>query len=360
MAIWPVRAGSTNLLPWQRSWCTPARGSDVTDAIAGATGLIRSMVRHGDGSYSEGGEELVARWQSEPGACLWLDVEGTLTPEITVLLETLKCDQLAITDSARLRHPPKIEHFTDNTFILFRGIARLDLDLELEPQQIGMWIGEDSFITVHRGKSVSVEYFWERERQKQYLEHPGHLALRLFHYACGRYLNTLLQFEERLGELEDGLLSDITEVDMKELVAYRSRLRKLRRIFSYHHALADLIWRLGSPFLGEGDDEYSHFRRDVYDRCERVYSLCSMYYELCSDLVEGHISLASHHLNQTMKILTIISAIFVPLTFMAGIYGMNFEHMPELGWRYAYFSLLAVMVVMAVSMLILFRKIRWL
>lgn len=85
-----------------------------------------------------------------------------------------------------------------------------------------------------------------------------------------------------------------------------------------------------------------------------------MYYELCSDLIEGHISLSSHHLNETMKILTIISAIFVPMTFMAGIYGMNFEHMPELGWRYAYFSLLGVMAVMAVSMLIVFRKIKWL
>lgn len=85
-----------------------------------------------------------------------------------------------------------------------------------------------------------------------------------------------------------------------------------------------------------------------------------MYYELCSDLIEGHISLSSHHLNETMKILTIISAIFVPMTFMAGIYGMNFEHMPELGWRYAYFSLLGVMAVMAVSMLVVFRKIKWL
>ncbi len=318
------------------------------------------MVRHGDGSYSEGGEDLVTRWRNEPGSYLWLDVEGALTPDVTELLASLGCDPLAITDSARLRHPPKIEYFAENTFILFRGIARLDLDLELEPQQIGMWIGEYSVISVHRGKSVSVEYFWEREQQKHNLEHPGQLALRLFHYACGRYLNTLLQFEERLGELEDGLLSDITEVDMKELVAYRSRLRKLRRIFSYHHTLAESIWRQGSPFLGEDEDEYSHFRRDVYDRCERVYSLCNMYYELCSDLVEGHISLASHHLNQTMKILTIISAVFVPLTFMAGIYGMNFEHMPELGWRYAYFALLTVMAVMAFAMLVLFRKIRWL
>jgi magnesium transporter len=170
----------------------------------------------------------------------------------------------------------------------------------------------------------------------------------------------MLEFEERLSDLEDGLLADISEADMKELVAYRSRLRKLRRVFNYHQVLTDSIWRHGGPYLGEGDDGLGHIRRDVYDRCERLYSLCSMYYELCSDLVEGHISLSSHNLNGTMKILTIISAIFVPMTFMAGIYGMNFEHMPELGWRYAYFGLLGLMATMAVSMLVVFKKIKWL
>ena len=85
-----------------------------------------------------------------------------------------------------------------------------------------------------------------------------------------------------------------------------------------------------------------------------------MYYEICGDLVEGYISLSSHNLNNTMKILTIISAIFVPLTFLAGIYGMNFEYIPELGWRYAYFVLLAVMGSIAIALFILFRRIRWL
>jgi magnesium transporter len=147
---------------------------------------------------------------------------------------------------------------------------------------------------------------------------------------------------------------------MKELVAYRSRLRRLRRIFSYHTSMAELLLQDGGLFLGDDKDASIHVRRDVFDRCERLHSLCQMYYELCGDLVEGYISLSSHNLNNTMKVLTIISALFVPLTFLAGIYGMNFEHMPELGWRYAYFTLLGVMAVVTVVMLIVFRKIRWL
>lgn len=299
-------------------------------------------------------------WRECKQSKIWIDIEGPVTPEISALLQGMGCDPLAIKDSSRLRHPPKIEHFEQNTFLLFRGIAELDQELDLMPQQLGLWVGRREFITVHRGHSVSVHFFWERAFGRGRLESPGLLALRLIHYASGRYLETLLEFEERLAALEDSLLQDNSEIDMKQLVAYRSRLRKLRRIFNYHLTLAESIWRQGSSYLGEGDDELSHIRRDVYDRCERLYSLCSMYYELCSDLVEGHISLSSHNLNRTMKILTIISAIFVPMTFMAGIYGMNFEHMPELGWRYAYFSLLGLMLVMAISMLLVFRKIKWL
>ena len=322
--------------------------------------MIKAVLQYANGQAIEGGEETISQWQTIPESRLWLDIEGEVTGEIAALLEDLGCDPLSITDSSRVRHPPKIEHFQHNTFLLFRGISQLDRDLELVPQQTGIWVGERLLISVHRGHSVSVEHFWEQALLGPDLEEPGRLALRLVHYACGRYLETMLEFEERLAALEDGLLTDISEANMKELVAYRSRLRKLRRIFNYHQVLAESIWRHGSPYLGQGDDELSHMRRDVYDRCERLYSLCSMYYELCSDLVEGHISLSSHNLNQTMKVLTIISAIFVPMTFMAGIYGMNFEHMPELGWRYAYFGLLGLMALMAVSMLLIFRKVKWL
>jgi magnesium transporter len=147
---------------------------------------------------------------------------------------------------------------------------------------------------------------------------------------------------------------------MKELVSYRSRLRKLRRIFNYHERLSSQILQNGSVHLGSGNDESYHVRRDLYDRCERLASLCNMYYEICGDLVEGYISVSSHHLNNTMKVLTIITAIFVPLGFLAGLYGMNFENMPELGWKYAYFALLGVMAALAATMLLVFRRIRWL
>jgi magnesium transporter len=313
-----------------------------------------------DGRYAVGGAEQLEQWRNGQSGFIWLDVESAPSEENHALLESVGCDELAIVDSFRLRHPPKIEAFENNTFLLFRGISTIDASLEITHQQIGIWVGERLLVTYHRESSMSVSYLWEHELGSASRQSPGTLALALLHYASGLYLEKLLGFEDRLADLEDGLLSDRSEEDMKELAAYRSRLRRLRRIFSYHKEMAAQLLNHPErhlPFLYKGSD---HLRRDIYDRCERLYSLCDMYYELCGDLVEGHISLSSHNLNQTMKVLTIISALFVPLTFIAGIYGMNFENMPELAWKYAYFVVISFMAILTTGLLVLFRKIKWL
>ena len=291
---------------------------------------------------------MIAAWREQESSVLWLDMEGELTAERQELLASLNCDRLAVSDCARTRHPPKVEEFDHDTFILFRGMTSLDDNLELQPMPVGMWVGKRILITSHPGTAVSVNHFWDS------------LALRILHYVGGRYLEKLMDFEDTLAGLEDALLTDQTDTVMKELVIYRSRLRKLLRIFNYHEALAEHILHSGTVHLGAGKDKSHHVRRDLFDRCERLRTLCSMYYEICGDLVESHISITSHQLNQTMKILTIITAIFVPLSFVAGLYGMNFQHMPELQFRYGYFVVLGLMALLAVGMLTLFRRVRWL
>jgi len=322
--------------------------------------MIKTKLLSAQGQYQHGNAELIDLWREQEGSILWLDIEGELTTETQNLLLSLKCDRLAISDCSRERHPPKVEEFDHNTFILFRDMSGMDDELNLQAMPVGMWIDERLLITAHPGPAVSVHHFWGSEQEQKLLKTPNILAMRILHYVGGRYLEKLMEFEDTLAGLEDALLADETDTVMKELVVYRSRLRKLHRLFSYHRALAEEILHGGTTHLGSGKDRTHHVRRDLYDRCERLHTLCHMYYELCGDLVQSHISITSHHLNNTIKILTIITAIFIPLTFIAGIYGMNFEHMPELEWRYAYFGVLGLMLFMGTGMLMLFRKIRWL
>jgi magnesium transporter len=308
-----------------------------------------------------GGLELLPCWR-ERGGSLWLDIEGELGDAERELIGQFGVSELSLADATRRRHPPKIEAFGNYTFVLFRGIASLGEDLDLAPQQLALFLGDNWMITAHRGTAVSVNHTWS---QLESLWEGGLdlLTLKILHTIAGRYLDAVLAFEDRLGDFETRLLGGDAEQAMRELAAVRSRLRVLRRVFSYHERVAGAILAGDYAQLGRGvgpDSEHYHERRDLHDRCERLLSLCSMYYEICGDLIESYISISSHQLNQTMKVLTIITAVFVPLSFLAGVYGMNFGYMPELSFRYGYFVVLGVMATLVVVMLALFRRSRWL
>jgi magnesium transporter len=319
-----------------------------------------SLMRPGQ-PLLQGGAELVDQWHGEGGK-IWIDLEGAIGAGERQLLESFGASELSIVDAMRKRHPPKLEAFTDYSFVIFRGIRSLGEDLDLEPQQLALFLGDNWLITQHSGPALSVNYLWTH-LEASWEQDLGKLTLTLLHTIAGRYLDSVLAFEERLGDLETQILSGDAESAMRELAVVRSRLRVLRRVFSYHERVAGHALSGASPQLGKGgapEDRFYHERRDLYDRCERLLSLCGMYYEICGDLIESYISISSHQLNNTMKVLTIITAVFVPLSFLAGLYGMNFDHIPELHWRYSYFVLLGVMALLATGMLALFRRIRWL
>ena len=322
--------------------------------------IVRTKLLGDDGKVREGGEELFSQWQISQEGMLWLDIEGHLTVGMQARLTELGCHPLAITEMERERQPPKVHEFSENTFILFRGIIQLGDDLVLQPQQIGFFVAENYLITIHRGASLSINRVWAESADSPLEFTPGRLALQVMDYASSRYLDKILAFEEHLGELEDQLLGRPSDGVMSELVGYRSELRKLRRIFNYHNRLVEEILQEEPRHLGTGLDEYLHLWRVLLDRCERLFSLTGMYYEICGDLVEGYISISSHELNTTMKILTIITAIFVPLSFLAGLYGMNFEHMPELGLQYGYFYALGAMATTALLLIYIFKRKKWL
>jgi magnesium transporter len=313
-----------------------------------------------DGQVREGDEALLEQWHAGTDNRLWLDIEGEISPAMHAELLRLGCHEVAITDIQRARQPPKLHQFGKNTFILFRGIIQLDEDLVLQPQQIGFFVAERYLVTIHRGVSLSINRAWEELQDGHSPLDPGRLALQVIDYASDRYLQKILEFEVHLGEMEESLLDKPSDSVMTELVGYRSELRKLRRIFNYHNRLLEEILAEEPSYLGAGQSENQHLWRALLDRCERLFSLTGMYYEICGDLVEGYISISSHELNTTMKILTIITAIFVPLSFLAGLYGMNFENMPELHLEYGYFFALGAMASTAALLIYIFKRKRWL
>ncbi|MGM0700798.1 MAG: magnesium transporter CorA family protein [Pseudomonadota bacterium] len=322
--------------------------------------MIRTRWLDGEGQEHLGGEELIATWQAAPQGHIWIDMQGESMARERELLEAFGCHPMAIEDAHRERHPPKIEEFESHTLILYRGISSFDAELNYTPQQVAFFLGERFLITLHPGKALSIDRLFGAEGGVLLRRSPEHVALRVMYLSAGYYLDSLLEFENALSDLEDALLDDGSDALMRRVIAYRSRLVKMRRVYNYHVGITQDLTAYDYSHLPRGNEDTFHAINDVHERFERLHSLTQMYYDICGDLIDGYISLSSHQLNLTMRVLTVITAIFVPLTFIAGIYGMNFAHMPELAYRYGYFVVLAVMLAIGVVLLWLFRHKRWL
>ncbi len=322
--------------------------------------LTTLLYRSADATLTEGGPELIDAWEQDPDSWLWLDLYGEpAEPERDLLQRRFELHPLAIQDAQRDRHPPKIEAFEDYSFLLFKGLSADSDDIDCATIQLALFVGRRFLVTRHSGPSPSIERLRAEVRGGQALPAKGcdALALRLCRLMAQRYLGMLLNVEPRLEVLEREIVDHPRDALLGTLVRHKGDLTRLRRTLHYHRQVATQLRNDGPPGIRA---DLEHEINDFYEQQERAASLTDLYYELASDLIDGYISVASHRLSQIMRVLTIITAIFVPLSFLAGIYGMNFDNMPELHTRAGYFILMGVMVGLATGLLLLFRKKKWL
>ena len=171
------------------------------------------------------------------------------------------------------------------------------------------------------------------------------------------YFLMLDKMGERLELLESDLLKNPTEEILNELHNIRSEILNLRRSI---YPLREVVSRLGKMELHPINQQTKIFINDLYDHSIQVFENIEVMRETVTGMLELYMNSISNRMNNVMKVLTMIATIFIPLTFIAGVYGMNFKYMPELEWHWGYFAILAFMFLIAVSMLIYFRRKKWL
>lgn len=311
------------------------------------------------GQVTEGDEAQIDTWKAG-GHIVWLDLQDEdASSESEFLQQQFGIHPMAIQDAQRDRHPPKFESFGEFYFLLLKGLSPNATDIDFDTIQIAIFVGENFVVTRHSEPSRSVDGLWQSiQDDPSQLEHGSKILTPLLgRQIVNRYLALLFQIESSLDRLESELLGDDpTDDQLTTLATYKTRLRKMSRTFTYHEQIYAFL-RTNQETTDNG--ELEHEFNDTYEQLERVESLARLYYDLASDLIDSSISLASHRLNGIMKILTIITAIFVPLGFLAGLYGMNFDNIPELHYENSYFVLLSVMAVVATGLLTIFRIKRW-
>lgn len=303
---------------------------------------------------------LLDRWMDEADSLIWVHLDGEVTDEQERMLrERFDLHPLALQDAKQNRHPPKLELFETSTFVLLKALSRESDDIHFSTIQLAIFVGERFIVTRTSGPSRAILRLKEEIAGDPALfsKGSGIIATRLIRLIIDRYLSLLLGLEPRLEELEEGLVKDADDEILAELTGYKTELKKFRRIFLYHE---QILSRMKQKPCAGFPAEQKHELNDVYEQQERANSLTLLYYELACDLNDGYLAMFSHRLNRIMQVLTIVTVVFVPLSFLAGIYGMNFEHMPELQSRWGYFILLSIMAAVAGTLLWIFRKRRWL
>ena len=307
-----------------------------------------------------GDESMLDEWNNNPELWMWADFSNVeQAREKEIFAETLKLHPLAISDAQRKRHPPKLEAFDEHFFVLMQELDATASDIAFSTLQVAFFVGKRFLVTRHDFESTSIESV-QRDIVVELINPSrgsGYIAYSILRRITDQYTKLVESLEPKLDDIETEMFENPRDSLLENLIEYGRNLKKLRRIFNYHQEIFSRLCRKDYPIIGK------HERREfvvVFEHTERLTSLTTLYKEVTDELMNGYISITSHRLNQIMKILTVVTVTFMPLTLIAGIYGMNFENMPELKIEKAYYMLLGVMGLIVGGLLLLFRKMKWL
>ncbi len=272
---------------------------------------------------------------------------------------------LVLEDILNVSHSPKIEDYENYLFIVVKMINFNNDDNSLNIEQVSIIIGRNYIITFQEREGDVFEPLRERIRTAKGLVRKygeDYLAYRLLDSIIDNYFIVLENFDENIEEIEDQILSQTNDSSLEQIHHLRKELIKLRRAVSPLREMIFTIEKEKFQFIQKSTFVYL---RDLSDHVKQIIDTIENYREFINGLLDVYLSSASHRMNEVVKLLTIISTIFIPLTFIVGIYGMNFRtdvskwNMPELNWWLGYPFVMGLMLIIAVCLIIFFKKKRW-
>ncbi len=290
----------------------------------------------------------------------WINVDGLHQPAVIEALgKHFGLHPLVLEDILSTGQRPKMEDFEDHIFIVVRMLSYNEKKGETEDEQVSLILGRHFVISFQETEGDVFDSIRARIRNgKGRIRRMGadYLAYALIDAIVDHYFVVLERLEDRIEALHEELVANPAPTTLQEIQHLKREMIFLRKS----------IWPLREVISGLQRGESTLFQettriylRDVYDHAIQVIDTIETFRDMISGMLDIYLSSLSHKMNEIMKVLTIIATIFIPLTFIAGIYGMNFEYMPELRWRWGYFAVVALMFVIAGLMLVYFRRKKW-
>ncbi|MCA1579344.1 MAG: magnesium/cobalt transporter CorA [Acidobacteria bacterium] len=297
----------------------------------------------------------------DQSAVIWVDMESPTEADEQVLLDVFNFHPLTVEDCRENRHYPKVEEFPGYIYFIVHGVTSDTSPDRFNTIELDGFLGSNYVITYHHASFRSIHNVRQLLRTSPIAcqRGPAFLLHQILDQVVDYYSPVLDDFDDRIDQLEHEIftLKQPNNAILAQIMDLKRSVLRLRRISTKQ---MDILLRMSRGEFDLIPDEMRPFYRDVYDHLVRVVDLSESYRDLISGSLEAYLSVVSNRMNEIMKVLTIFSAIMLPLTFIAGVYGMNFDNMPELRSRYGYYGTLGVMFVVAVGMLIFFWRRGWL
>lgn len=291
----------------------------------------------------------------------WINIDGLhnvdLIEEICLYLGVHK---LTIEDILSVNQRPKIEEYENYLHLVLKMLALEPPDNKITYEQVSFLLKGNVLATFQEKTGDAFEYVRKRiSEDKGVIRKKGvdYLLYALLDAIVDYYFVVLENIGEELTQIETELLENPDKNTLNKIHLSRKNLISVRRSIYPLREVVGRLDKIEEPVLSAG---LSIYIRDLYDHTLRVMENIEGFRDTVSSLLDLYMNSMSNRMNEIMKVLTIISTIFIPLTFIAGVYGMNFEYMPELQWKLGYFAVWGLMILIFIGMLMYFRKKKWL
>jgi magnesium transporter len=284
----------------------------------------------------------------------WIDFHQPSKDEIELLRDPFQFHPLAIEDCIFHLQRPKLDYYEGYAFFVTQALNQNSITRE----EVDFFLSRTYVVTFHHEPSTEIDDVWNRFILATNLEQwdPSHVLYHVLDKMVDNYFPRVNQIDDMLNEIDENSKGRSMEVLLKDLFDTRHDLLSLRHTIT---PMRDLLYRiLNSQRLSSIQGRIAYFS-DIYDHLLKLTEMIEASRELTTDIRDSYISINSNESNHVMKVLTVITTIFMPLTFIVGVYGMNFHYMPELNWKYGYFGALLLMLIIAVWMSIWFKKKGW-
>ncbi|MFN0058965.1 MAG: magnesium/cobalt transporter CorA [Planctomycetota bacterium] len=298
--------------------------------------------------------------RNEPGGSVtWVDIQGLRDLQVLQqIAEMFKIHPLALEDIVNVPQRPKTETYEHHQYYVTRSL-RSHTDVLLDDEQVSMFFGRSYVLTFQQTYGDDLDPVRERIRHgkgNMRRSGPDYLAYAIIDTLIDAYFPEIDKFVDALEGIEEEVLTGGDSATLTEINSIKHDLLVLRRTIRPQRDAVLMLMRGDSPFVTQSVQTYL---RDCYDHCVQIVDALEGYREMTGALMATYLSAVSNRTNEVMKVLTVISSIFIPLTFIVGVYGMNFTHMPEMDEPWAYPTLMTGMFGIAVGMFYYFRRRKW-